>query len=135
MIVSPQYIFSYWIFTWFLIYEVGWTKYNPFLLLCIGLIANVLTVFSMMYYRNDWVSILVYCFINTFLKVIPVFLLWGSKIKSRDFYASIGLFVIYLLFVYVNNKMDIYFQVVESIQKNQPITPFTGTVKKMLKKW
>jgi hypothetical protein len=137
MIVEPQYIFSYWIFVWFLCYQFGLTTYNPYVSLWVALVTNILTLFYMFYYRNDAIYIFLYVFINTWIKVFPIWLLRKSAILWKDIRAGLILYAIYLLFLAWNDKLfnkkeNVFLQINDSIQHNQPITPFVAVTRKWL---
>jgi hypothetical protein len=46
-----DYVFSYWIFAWFLLYEFGYTSYNPKIALIIALIENIGILCLMIYFK------------------------------------------------------------------------------------
>lgn len=121
--------FSYWIFGWFLCYQIGATKYNPFSWLCIALFIGIIAIFYMFFFQNDWLNISLFCLEYFIIKVCPILLLWGSVIRWNDFQAGLLLFVcIYIPYLAWNRKLiyptNPYFKSLYLISKNQPATSF-----------
>ena len=96
---------SYWIFIWFLIYYFNFTSYNPFLLLVLGFIFNVFNIFYMLFKKmND--KVIVYSFVVTFTKLIPILLLVYENrgyIDVKSFNFTIIFVVVYLLYMRLTN--------------------------------
>lgn len=117
--------FSHWIFAWFLLYELKWTSYNPFIWLCLGFVFNMFILFTMIYYKNDLLNIVVFSLINLIIKGIPILVLLNYRFHWRDIYAGLILLGFYLIYLYfvdsLFNSNDVYYKLYETIQKNQPI--------------
>ena len=94
-------IFSYWIFTWYVLYELKITNYSPKLALIIGLISNIILLFLMIFYNNNIINILLFCVIQIFIKIIPLWRLRNNNIY--DFKALAILFIIYMVWLFINN--------------------------------
>lgn len=122
-----DYVFSYWIFAWFLLYQFGFTSYNPKIALILGLIENIGILGSMIYFNNSFIYIFLFCIINFFIKVLPIWLLRKSKYEWIDVYAMIALFLIHILWLVINKvdfkkyASDRYSQ----IKTNRPAAPLT----------
>lgn len=122
-----DYVFSYWIFAWFLLYYLGFTSYNPKIALILALIENIGILGSMIYFNNSFIYIFLFCIINFFIKVLPIWLLRKTKYEWNDVYAMIALFLIYILWLLVNKvdfkkyASDRYSQ----IKTNRPAAPLT----------
>lgn len=136
-IISFVYVFSYWIFTWFLFFEFGWTKYNPFYFLCFALGVNLIQLGMMVYFQNAPIAILFYVVINLFIKVIPIYLLWGTPLRWKDIQAGLILFGVYLLFLAWNDKLfgkkNMFYQGYVNIKNNRMKNPLTELIRKVLK--
>lgn len=96
---------SYWIFIWFLIYYFNFTSYNPFFLLVLGFVFNICNMFYMLFKKMNAKAI-VYSFVVTFTKFIPILLLVYENrgyidVKSLNF--SLIFVVIYLLYMRLTN--------------------------------
>ena len=95
-----DFIFSYWIFAWYLLYLFK-DIYNPKVALFIGLIENGILACMMLYYQNK--NIWAFLIANTFLKIIPYFSIKKSM-HYHDLYPTMVLFLIYLIWLKVNGQ-------------------------------
>jgi hypothetical protein len=122
-----DFIFSYWIYIWFIVYKLRLTNYNPKLFLIGAFLENLLYLFLMLYYHNSFIYIGLFIIINLFIKVFPLWLLWKTP---TDYKSDIlfGLFLMALYFVWlIINKVNFKQSFISSyngIKNNQPITPF-----------
>jgi hypothetical protein len=94
-------IFSYWIFAWYLLYEFKYIKYSPKLALIIGLISNTILLFLMIFYNNNIINILLFCIVQLFIKIIPLWRLRNNKMY--DIKSLCILFIIYMIWLFINN--------------------------------
>lgn len=100
-----DFIFSYWIFFWYLLYLFGLvTQYNPKFAIVCGLIENILILFFMLYFHTRIKLILLFIIMSILLKIIPLYTLWNTKIKWHDIQMTFLLFFIYLFWTYINNQ-------------------------------
>lgn len=86
-------LFSYWIFIWFVLYYIGLIRYNPKLILLIGVFINILGFFNITKNR-------IYYLIIVFLdKIIPLYLIKDREVVRDDFIftAFVTLFYIFVL--------------------------------------
>jgi hypothetical protein len=97
MVPRLDFVFSYWIFAWWILYTVGVTTFNPKLVLILSIIENSLGLFFL-----PREKILFYLVINLFIKVIPLCLVWNTKVNQRDIVFTCVLFLIYLAWVKLN---------------------------------
>jgi len=93
-------IFSYWIFVWYLLYEFKIINNSPKLALIIGLISNTILLLLMIYYDNNIYNILLFCIVQLFIKIIPLWRLRNNNIY--DYKSLIILFIIYMIWLYIN---------------------------------
>jgi len=128
-----DFVFSYWIFTWYVLYALRLTTYNPKIALIVGIIHNTGLLLSMFYYKNDWIHIATFCFINLFIKVIPLWTLRNDEYRWKDFYALIVYFMIHLVWLYVNGQLHGIDKGVEKIKANLPVGPFMQLVDKYVR--
>jgi hypothetical protein len=95
-----DFTFSYWIFGWFVLYMVGIIHYNPKIWLIIGLTANILgALYTAMNHKIIWSRIFNYFFVNFFIKIIPIWILYKTKTTIQDF--TFGIFLLFLLGLYM----------------------------------
>jgi hypothetical protein len=110
--------FSYWIFLWFLLYEIGVVEYNPKIWLIIATFQNVLLLLLMIYYKNKTIHIILFILINIFIKIIPIYILRNKSFKYSDFFAGLLLFFIYLLgLIYIFGSSYSIFELSNNILK------------------
>ena len=127
-----DYVFSYWIFTWYVLYEFKIIAYNPKIALVLGLIENLVILLLMFYFANSFIYIFLFCFVNFFLKVLPLWRLRNTGYYRTDLYALIGLFIIYMVWLYIN-QIDVQKYATDrfhQLKNNKPIGPFTYYVDK-----
>jgi hypothetical protein len=101
-------VFSYWIFAWFLLYHFGITKYSPKLALSISLAENIILFLVMVFVlKSAWGTLLKFLIINTFIKVIPIYVVWADKINWKmDLLRVTCLFLIYIAWVIFYTTFD-----------------------------
>lgn len=132
MLERPDFIFSYWIFTWYILYEFRMVSYNPKGALLIGLVENLILLGIMIYY--SYVYILEFCIINLFIKILPLWRLSNTSYYVKDIYATLVLFFIYLIWVYFHQRNLNIVNIVETqlhhIQNNKPMGPFIYLLQK-----
>lgn len=123
-LITFTYFFSYWIFVWFIFYEMGWTKYNPYVWLVLGLICDLFAFFLMLFYRNDFLNPFLFFVLQFFIKIIPIGVLWDSSIRWRDIYAGLGLLVVYLIMMGMFGRLfssrNPYYELLVAIFRNRP---------------
>ena len=109
------------------------TKYNPFFALLISLIENIVLLILMIYYSVSIKSIISFILINLFIKILPILYLRKSKIKLSDIIVTCILFLIYLVWLYVNNKISIQKEIVNSLINEKSETPIMYWINKLEK--
>lgn len=100
-----DFIFSYWIFFWYLLYICGLVgDYNPKFAIICGLIENGFLLLLMMVFRTNLRFILLFVAMMIPLKIIPLYTLWNTKMQWSDIYFTFALFLAYLVWTYINNQ-------------------------------
>ena len=127
-----DYVFSYWIFAWFILYQLNIIKYNPKIFLILASIENFIILYMMIYYKNDIKYILTFIFINIFIKVIPLIILWNTPNDIHDFYAGIIIFLMYIGWLYLSN-INLKVQITQSdtwsrIKQNKTFSPIMNKI-------
>jgi hypothetical protein len=132
--------FSYVIFIWYILYKSNVVSYNPFWWLWIGLITNILQLSAMVYYHNDALYIILFCLMNFFLKILPIYSLWDNFYKkiqfNTDIFPGFVLLCGYLLLLSkgsFNNVKKILEKYYRFIQENRPFSPFVYYVSKAIR--
>ena len=100
-----DYIFSVWIYVFWILYFFNiFTFFNPKFLLLFGFYVDMIIISLMFYYKSNLKKIVIpSIIIIIIIKIIPLYTLRNYKIQTRDFYYSLLLFFIYLLWLYINN--------------------------------
>lgn len=122
-IIRSDFIFSYWIFAWFLLYFFNIVKYSPKFVIILGLIENCFLLLFLIIYKSTLYKIIKFIVINTIIKVIPLYLVWNDKIIKRDIYATIILFLIYLVWIYLNGGIEYFYISYKKLIKNYMTRP------------
>jgi hypothetical protein len=138
-----DYYFSYWLFTWALIYLVLFWMYNkhltinsymyffirfcnPIILIIIALVENIIGFIVICVKNVNYIIIILYFIVILFTKILPIWLLsYTSFIPSINNIIVIVLFIIiywsYLIYNEIN-IVDLYYYSIENIIKGN--TPF-----------
>ena len=97
-------VFSYWIYVWFILYFFNYTEYSPKFALILGLLDNIVMLFLMIIWSTSLKTIIWFIIINTLIKVVPLYYLRNELFKMKDIYVTIGLFIIYIIWLHINNQ-------------------------------
>ena len=99
-IIRMDFILSYWLFLWWILYELQIVKANPKLFLIIGLIANLIMLVIKIVKNSR--TVIPFVIINFFIKVIPLICLMYTTITQDDVVASVIVVVLFLLWVMIH---------------------------------
>jgi hypothetical protein len=100
------FIYSYWIFAWFILFLLNIIPYNPFIFI---IIAYILTLFELLYIylkNANKYNLIKFFIINIIIKLFPILILiYLNKItiKYNDIYFGILLLFTYLFFMIILN--------------------------------
>ena len=123
MIKRFDYLFSYWLLGWYILYELKIIKYNPKIGLILAVIVNLLELLIMFYYNYNRNYIILFILINFTIKLIPLWRLKNKKTGKRDINMLIYIFIIYIIWL-VYNKINISdMNFIEDIKNNKPFSP------------
>ena len=106
--IRSDLIFSYWIFGWFILYYCRIITYSPKFALIIGIIENIFSVFYLIFMNTSNYKIIKFIIINICIKVIPLFIIIKDKIVWKDIYATFILFIIYIIWLFINNPKNLF---------------------------
>ena len=115
-----DFVFSYWIFAWYLCYVFKLTNYNPKVALLLGLIENGVIGLWMFYHHSPLLPY--FLGVNTIIKLIP-YLSIQRTMQWIDLGYTVGLFVVYLIWLklngqsYDNLKKSVHFPVSTWLQR------------------
>jgi hypothetical protein len=130
----PDFIFSYWIFAWYILYELDIIKYNPKFALSFALTFNIIQIIFMIYCKNSFIVIFIFSLIVILIKGIP---LWRLRKTTYDLYQVINtfiFFIIYYVWLYINGLSPymFYMKVFDQIEKKSLFGPLTLFLNKIL---
>ena len=97
-------VFSYWIFTWFILYELQIIEYSPRFPLILGIIHNLIMLIFMLLYGTSRRTIFYFIVINTLIKVVPLYYLRNEQIQLNDIYFTCGLFLLFVFWLHLNEQ-------------------------------
>ena len=97
-------VFSYWIYLWYILYSLNITNFSPKFPLIIGLIDNLIMLMLMLLYGTNKITIVYFIVINTIIKAVPLYYLRNQKIKTKDIYFTIILFIIFIFWLHLNKE-------------------------------
>ena len=104
--ISPDLIFSYWIFVWYILYILKLIHYSPKIFLIISIFYIIITTIYMIH--NFSIKIIVtFIIINFIIKVIPLYTIKNDKYNINDFLFGIFLFILYIIWVFYRKKNKI----------------------------
>ena len=131
-----DYTFSYWILLWFLLYYYRIVPSNPKWLLVLGIIHNILAIISFINNKYSFSFILVFIIINIIIKVVPLILIFGSKVNTTDFVYYLVIFLFYFLYMYLNkqNALGYIFPEESVVKKKEYSPPMVSILLKILNK-
>ena len=121
MYIRSDYIFSYWIFLWFILYLLKLVPYNPKIIIILGIIEILFTLIYLIVKNASLRKITKFFIINIIIKFIPLLLIYKDPIEKKDIYATIIFILIYLLWMYINdvNVIKVYKKLINSyLEKN-----------------
>jgi hypothetical protein len=126
-------VFSYWIYVWYLLYALKIITYSPKFFLILGLIDNFFMLIMMLLYGTSKKTIFYFIIINTIIKVVPLYYLRDEKIRMKDIYFSLVLFIIFVIWLHMNEQSLIgnIKLVHDSLLYGKDNTPFMNLLKKI----
>ena len=126
-IIRIDFIFSYWIFLWYIFYILSIVKYNPKFALSIALFFNTLQIGLMIYYKNSLTLILLFSFVTFLIKGIPLWSLRQTPYEMKQVGYTIILYGVYSLWLWINNTTPYRFMMntYNQTKNNKPFGPLT----------
>jgi hypothetical protein len=98
MVPRLDFVFSYWMFAWWLMYASGFKVVNPKFALILGVIENSLGLFFLPKEKIWW-----YLVINFFIKLVPLYLVWNTRVLQSDIVFTFVLFLFYIAWLKLND--------------------------------
>ena len=104
-----DFIYSYWIYTWFLLYIIGIITTPPKLLIVIGIIGNFMELLYLLINKSTYYNLTKFILINTVLKIIPFYLVQHLTITIYEIKLSLLMTFMYFLWLFINKINLQYF--------------------------
>jgi hypothetical protein len=117
--ILPVYIFSYWIFAWYLLYKLKLVESSPLLLLLLSSAFNILTAVLLLLYRAPLANVIVLFIVTCITKLLPLYDVRNTRIHASE---SFYLLVVYSCFMRLNDKgiIDVYRRLFDSFRTLDP---------------
>ena len=138
-IIRPDFIFSYWIFAWFIVYYIIQKtsnpssfsfitqNLNPKLALIIALIENIGLLGFLLTQKTQLYVLFTFIITTTIFKIIPIYLVYDHTILfPNDIIPVVFLFIVYniYLFIWRTNVIEVTQKTTDSLTKGKTNTPF-----------
>jgi hypothetical protein len=131
--IRPDYIFSYWIFGWYILYITGLFNHNPKFALYLGLLENLFVLVSMIYYNVNVKNIFYFTLIILLMKVIPLWTLRQTTMSEKDLYATLGIFLMYIGWIVWEEHVFILYKAYTDMLNNKNQLPGMLFLEKILR--
>lgn len=130
-------VFSYWIYVWFIIYVFKFVKYSPKFALFIGLLDNIIMLILMILFGSSMKTLFFFIFINTVIKILPLYYLRKERIVLNDVYFTCGLFFVFVIWLHINEQSLIgnIKLIHDSLLYGKNNTPFMSVLSKIEKNY
>lgn len=145
-----DYLFSDWIFIWFIVYilagktkdsfgaKIIYENMNPLIALFIGFFENVLLFILILLYNPNPELIFKFILMMFTAKVIPIIILYNTKIKLvENIMSLLIIFGLYNFYLYLENTniYTIYKKTTINVINNNNKTPFFRLFNYIIKLW
>jgi hypothetical protein len=128
-VIRVDFILSYWIFVWWILYMLGIIEKNPKLFLIIALITNIIVFFIK--FKNKYDNIFLFLIVFFIIKIIPLYTLRNIEINfNQDFPIIIYICLLYLFWIYINDKINYLYALINGDKNIAP--PMEYIIGKML---
>jgi hypothetical protein len=109
-VIDYSYVFSNWLFFWFVLYAFKFTTYNPKLILELALLHNFIILFyKILITENTCYNATFVCGM-IFMKVLPLYVIRETKINCYDVRMSVFIYSLFLIWLRFNDKELFTFQ-------------------------
>lgn len=104
--IRPDFVFSYWIFLWFILYKLKFINFNPKNALIFAIIINISMLGFLIKKKSTTYNIIKFIIINTIIKIIPFIFIYKSTVTNLDNYFFVVLFCLYIFWTHLNGKLN-----------------------------
>lgn len=129
-----DFIFSYWLFAWYLLYMARITTYSPKLVLLIAVIEALIS-FALLKTTSSFTRfsmvIIIVC-----IKILPLISIWREPIRQRDIWVLIVFFFIYNVWLGLHGETmpSVYKRIQVLLDKNTDQLPMMYVLSKIFGK-
>ena len=129
-----DFIFSYWIFAWYLLYMARITIYSPKLALIIAVIEAIVS-YILLKTANTFTMVSTLIIVSC-IKIIPLITLWREPIRQKDIWVLFTLFMIYNIWLGVHGEtmLGVYKKIQVLLDNNTNELPFMYVLSKLLRR-
>jgi hypothetical protein len=131
MMLRADLIFSNWIFIWVVIYISGLTTFSPKIAIIIALLENMGSSILLKTINYKTLRAILLYFL---LKLISLAIVINDVVIMRDFIVLILLFLIYVIWLFINDETVIgyYKKIHHSLNNNDNNTPFVNFINNII---
>ena len=132
--ITPDFIFSDWIFAWFIIYYIFQRRlgddYNPYYALCAGLALSLFLMFATI---KDPLFLFYYFIMLLSIKIIPIYLSRNTRYTHKKLVVFLTVFILYNIYLTIRqtNIIQIYKQIFTSLKERNNDTPIFYILSKL----
>jgi hypothetical protein len=132
--ITPDFIFSDWIFAWFIIYYRFQRKlgddYNPYYALCAGLVLSLFIMFATI---KDPLFLFYYFIMLLSIKIIPIYLSRKTRYTHKKLVVFLTVFILYNIYLTIRQTtiIQIYKQIFTSLKERNNDTPIFYILSKL----
>ena len=94
-----DFVFSYWMFAWYVAYMIGVVPFNPFLFMILGGAVNIAELFM-----GKIKDPRMFFAVNLFIKILPIVSLIRTPTKLVDIQFGLLYFLTYLVWLFANKE-------------------------------
>lgn len=98
-----DYMFSYWILAAYLLFYFNVISYNPKHILILGVLFNSIQFIVFLLHKIAPIRLLRFIFINTCIKLIPLYTIRKTTVTKKDDMFYLGLLFVYIIWLYIND--------------------------------
>lgn len=101
--IRLDFIFTYWIFTWYVLYSLRIVSVSPKLVLCIAVLSCAISFVVLLYRRIRPYNLIKFFSMNMILKFLPLYTLMSQDVSADQVIASLLVAIVYITYVNANN--------------------------------
>jgi hypothetical protein len=127
----PDFILSYWILGWFILYQLKYIPYSPKQIFILGLLENLFILLIMIY--HSYVYTIYFVIVILLLKVLPLWIMRNDPFRLTDTYFTGFIVFLYLIWLKLHHYDPAYSMRshLKSIQENKEWGPSTHFLLKL----